>query len=151
MIQPILSAIQQKHSATGITINPPASVAAIERFERNLGFELPADFKEFYSICDGFECEEDQFIMVPLYDILMGHEHNGKDYFHFAEYMTYSDMWAMRIKEANSYEIFNLSYTDIILTSSLQEFLSRFLQGNVFDKGGLYDWHDEVKAKTTGY
>lgn len=141
----VISAIELKHKESGITINPPACELDIHSFEKKIGFELPADFKEFYSICNGFECTEDIFKMISLDYALTYQQDYGKDWFHFAEYMIYSDMWSLRRKEDGTYEIFNKGEVEVILTSYLQEFLKRFLQGNVFEKGGLYDWHEELK------
>lgn len=137
----IISAIAQKHKESGITINPPASESDIDRFEKKIGFELPADFKQFYSICNGFECNENIFRMISLDSALKYPQDYGSDWFHFAEYMIYSDVWSLRRKDDGTYEIFNKEANEAILTSSLQEFLIRFLKGNVFKKGGLYDWH----------
>lgn len=61
--------------------------------------------------------------------------------------MTYSDMWGVRIKSANKYEIFPADSPSVILSCSLYEFLGRFLKGNVFDRGGLYDWHEAFGIK----
>ena len=107
---------------------------------------MPTDFKEFYLICNGFECTEGIFKIIALNDALRYEQDYGKDWFHFAEYMIYSDMWSLRRKEDNKYEVFNKGETEVMLTSSLQEFLEHFLQGNVFEQGGLYDWHEELKA-----
>ena len=71
-------------------------------------------------------------------------EHYGNNWFHFSEYMIYSDMWGLRVLNSNQYEIFN-DGLNITLTSSLSEFLQRFLYGNVFETGGLYDWQNELK------
>lgn len=144
-IREIISAIVLKHKQDGITVNPPASELDIRSFERELGFDLPTDFKEFYLVCNGFECTEDIFKMISLDDALRYEQDYGKNWFHFVEYMIYSDMWSLRRKDDGTYEIFNKGDTEVILTSSLQEFLKRFLQGNVFEKGGLYDWHEELK------
>ena len=57
-------------------------------------------------------------------------------------------MWGMRLAAEGQYEIFNGSYSELVPTSSLHEFLSRFLQGDVLDSGGLDDWHDEIRAKS---
>jgi hypothetical protein len=137
--------IERKHRQSGIKIKPPATDALIQAFELRVGFSLPADFKEFYSICNGFECEEDIFSMVALDDILNYEMDYGQNWFHFAEYLIYSDMWSLRKLHNGQHEIFNES-ENIILSTSLHEFLFRFLVGNVFDKGGLYDWHEEKKA-----
>src|SRR5215204_7726801 len=123
-----ISAIQQKHKVNGVTINPPASQLELQNFERKVGFELPADFKDFYSICNGFDCIEDIFRIIALGDILEDEQHYGDNWFHFAEYMIYSDMWSLRRRDDGQYEIFNQSDVEVVLTSSLQEFLVRFLQ-----------------------
>jgi hypothetical protein len=141
----IIAAIGQKHKAGGITINSPASELEIQHFEKKIGFNLPAEFKEFYSICNGFGCSEDIFNIVSLEDALRYEQDYGKNWFHFAEYMIYSDMWSLRMTGTDQYEIFNKTDTEVVLTSSLNEFLLRFLQGNVFEKGGLSDWREELK------
>jgi hypothetical protein len=141
----VIEAILQKHKKYGITLNRPASELEIQKFERKLGFPLPFDFKEFYSTCNGFECTEDIFKMASLEDALKYQQDYGENWFHFAEYMIYSDMWSLRIKDDGGYEIFNKDDTEIVLTTSLQEFLERFLRGNVFENGGLYEWQEELK------
>jgi hypothetical protein len=45
------------------------------------------------------------------------------------------------------YEIFNGRFPEIAMTSSLLEFLNRFLKGNIFGGGGLYEWHNELGIK----
>jgi cell wall assembly regulator SMI1 len=60
-IKELILAIAEKHSEAGITVNLPASSDDILRFEGKIGFSLPNDFREFYSICNGFSCEEDIF------------------------------------------------------------------------------------------
>ena len=144
-IKEVISAIKQKHREYGITLNPPASALEIENFEKQSGFKLPEDFKEFYSICNGFECTEDIFRMIPIDEVLRRKGDYGNNWFHFAEYMIYSDMWSLRKRDDGEFEIFNKGEIEVVLTSSLQEFLERFLQGDVFGKGGLYDWHEEKK------
>ena len=141
----LVSAIALKHQKQGITIYPPASVDAITRFETAIGFNLPKDFIEFYSICNGFECNEDIFNFSPLEDILSHASNYGKNWFYFSEYMIYSDMWFLRKKYSGAYEIVNSGgEKETILTSSLCEFLERFLKGNVFDDNGLYEWQEEI-------
>ena len=54
--------------------------------------------------------------------------------------MIYSDVWSVRIKSEGKYEIVTTSDIEILLSNSLNEFLERFLLGNVFDKNGLYNW-----------
>ena len=143
IIRELIAAISQKHYKTGIVINSPASDIQIHHFEKQVGFILPADFKEFYSICNGFHCEEDLFNMTPLKEITDYGRAYG-NWFYFSEYMVYSDMWGFRLASNGQYEIYNGSYPVLSLTSSLQEFLEHFLKGNVFDIGGLYEWRDEL-------
>jgi len=145
-IKEIVEATINKHERSGIEINPPAKPIDIENFEKTIGFELSLDFKEFYFICDGFSCEEDIFNMIPLNDIINNGDY-GKNWFYFSEYMIYSDTWGLRFMEDNKYEIFNGNTPEIVMTSSLEEFLQRFLEGNVFDKGGLFDWEKELRNK----
>lgn len=142
----LIAAIASKHKQDGISLNPPASTQEIEAFERKLGFLLPGDFIEFYSICNGFSCTEDIFNMKSLEDMLEYPDDFGKDWFHFSDYMINSDMWSLRKKAAGDFEIINSGEVTIMLASSLYTFLERFLKGNVFDPGGLYDWHDEMNT-----
>jgi hypothetical protein len=145
----LIQSIAAKHKVSGIEINAPATLADISAFERQIGFSLPADFVEFYVTCNGFGCNEDIFNMVPLEEIRRYPRDYGTNWFYFAEYMIYSDMWGLRLSDTANYEIFNGSYPIIPMTSSLEEFLFRFLKGNVFEPGGLYDWQDELKINCT--
>jgi hypothetical protein len=148
-IEELLPSIKLKHQVSGIKLNPPASLATIKQFENKIEFDLPTDFKEFYSICNGFECEEDIFNFLSLEDALVLDKDHGKNWVIFAEYMTYCDVWSLRKLAGDNYEIFYNDGQEITLTNSLTVFLEKFLQGNVFDEGGLYEWRDEVK-KTYG-
>jgi len=142
----IIEAIANKQKLLGgCLLHPPATLNEIAEFESQLGFELPPDFVEFYSICNGFECTDDIFTMIPLQNVLRHKNDFGKNWLHFAEYMIYSDMWSLKKLTDNQYLIINRGENEIGLTSSLTEFLQRFLQGGVFEKGGLYDWHEEIK------
>jgi hypothetical protein len=141
----IVESIVKKHKDTGINVNAPATLADIADFERKIGFTLPTDFTEFYTTCNGFSCNEDLFIMIPLADIRRHPQDYVTNWFYFSEYMIYSDMWGLRLTTGGEYEIFNGSYPTIAMSSSLEEFLNRFLKGNVFEAGGLYNWHDELK------
>jgi|SRR5215211_4004569 len=144
-IRELVDAIAEKHKGTGMTLNPPVSAHQLSDFEQRVGFMLPADFREFYSVCNGFGCNEDIFNMTPLKEISSDERHFGKNWFYFSEYMIYSDMWTLRINAIGQPEIVNASYPVPLLTSSLYEFLSRFLKGNVFDPGGLYEWQAELQ------
>jgi hypothetical protein len=146
-VKEVINSIVQKHQDSGIQINPPASLSDIADFEKRTGFPLPNDFKEFYLTCNGFGCNEDIFNIVPLSDIRQYPQDYGDKWFYFSEYMIYSDMWGLRLTFTDQYEIFNGSYPDKALTSSLTEFLNRFLIGNVFETGGLYEWHEKLGIK----
>jgi len=143
-MEELVRAIALKHGKEGITIYAPASENEISSFERKVGFILPLDFGKFYSVCNGFECAEDIFRMIPLEEVRS--DDYGKSWFSFAEYMIFSDCWKMKKKENDDYEIADGSL-DEVLGSSLHEFLEKFLQGNVFDKDGLYDWQNVVRKK----
>ncbi len=143
-INQIVDLIEQKHQKNGFDINPPAKLSDITDFETQIGFLLPADFKEFYLTCDGFGCDEDIFNMIPLSEIIEYSDNRGDNWFYFAEYMIYSDMWGVRISLEGKYEIFVGDHKNKPLTSSLPEFLQIFLKGNVFDKDGLYDRQEEL-------
>jgi hypothetical protein len=146
-MEELISAIALKHHESGIDVHTPATDDDISTFERQIGFSLPADFKEFYTKCNGFSCNEDIFNVVPLSGITQYRRDYGENWFYFAEYMIYSDMWGLRLIKEGRYEIFNGSYPELTLTSSLNEFLGRFLQGNIFETGGLYDWHDKIRNR----
>jgi hypothetical protein len=147
IIQELIESIARKHRDSGINLHPAATSLDIISFEKRMGFSLPNDFKIFYSICNGFECDEDLF-NVNSFDDIMSHQNNyGANWFYFAEYMIYSDMWGLRLTSLGHYEIFNGSYPRVAMTSSLSEFLNKFLEGNVFDPGGLYNWQEELGIK----
>lgn len=143
----LINAITLKHNESGIDVYDPATEDDITDFEKQMGFPLPVDFKELYTICNGFSCKEDIFNIVPLSEITQRQKDFGKNWFYFAEYMIYSDMWVVKLTEQGQYEIFNENHPDLVLTSSLHEFLGAFLQGNIFDPGGLYTWQSEIHNK----
>jgi hypothetical protein len=143
----IIASIIQKHEEGGIDIHLPANFTDIIAFEKEMGFPLPTDFKAFYAVCNGFSCNEDIFNMIPLFEIRRYPQDYGRNWFYFSEYMIYSDMWGLRFTASGKYEIFNESYPDKAMTSALEAFLIRFLKGNVFETGGLYEWYDELEIK----
>ncbi len=140
----LIEKIRQKNQHEGVNINSPATEQEIAKSESVLGFNLPVDFKIFYSICDGFDCEDDIFNFLRISDITHDQSDYGADWFNIAEYMIYSDIWAVRIISTDSYEIFNGSYPQAILTTSLSEFLEHFASGHVFESNGLYQWQEEL-------
>jgi len=143
----IIDAIVQKHRRSGIDVYDSATVAEMVAFEEKIGFPLPKEFREFYSICNGFGCSKDIFNMLSLTQIMHYSQDYGNDWFYFSEYMIYSDTWGLRLSSAKKYEIFNGSFPELVMTSSLLEFLNRYLKGNLFEVGGLYEWHEELGIK----
>lgn len=63
----LIDAIELKHRESGIDVYAPASDVEINAFERRIGFQLPLDFKAFYSVCNGFGCSEDVFQYVTTF------------------------------------------------------------------------------------
>jgi cell wall assembly regulator SMI1 len=144
-INDIILTLQQKHKDYGITLYPAASLGQIAYFEHTYKIILPDDIKTFYRFCDGFESAEDLFRIIPLDEIGSRME---TDFFYIAEYLIYCDMWGLKINpsDRNDYIIFvgTDKCRELKLTNSFTEFLERFLSGGVFEKGGLYDWHEEI-------
>ncbi|WP_369331573.1 SMI1/KNR4 family protein [Danxiaibacter flavus] len=93
----LIESISKKHYSSGIEIYPPATLTDIKLFEQKIGFALPREFREFYSICNGFGCNEDIFNIVSLADTMRHPQDYGTNWFYFAEYMIYSDMWGLRL------------------------------------------------------
>lgn len=141
----VIDSIADKNQKFGFILNPPATADEISCFETKIGFVLPDDFKEFYTYCNGFECSDDIFHFLPLQTIIENADY-GENWFHFSEYMIYSDKWTLK-KNADTYRIVNINNKEIVLTTSLMEFLHHFWVGNVFEDGGLYEWQ-EILSKT---
>lgn len=144
----VIAAIIAKHKDYGIEVNAPTTSVAIANFEQEIGFALPADFVAFYSICNGFGCTDEIFNMLSFASITEDPSNFGPNWFYFAEYMIYCDMWGLRLNANGTYEIFNGSYPDLALTSSLEEFLNYYLKGGVCSDGGLYDWYEVLRLRT---
>jgi hypothetical protein len=144
-IPELINAIGEKHKNDSFVLHPPAPEEMITKLEKHLGFALPGDFKTFYSFCNGFEMNsDDDFRMIDIEEIIDHTIDKKAKTFHFAEYMTYSDMWTLKYFGEGEYKIVNFGITDTVLTDSLAEFLTRYLEGCVFEKGGLIDWHEEI-------
>ena len=148
-IADMIAQILANKAELGITCYGKATKAEIMLFEQRKNFKLPDDLKEFYSFSNGLFSDEDMFRLIPLSEILEN-EHAvhlvNKNDFHFAEYMTYSDMWTLGTKEGSStYSIYNIAEDIITLTNSFTEFMEKFLQGGVF--GGLYPWRKEMQLR----
>lgn len=140
----LIHSIARKHAESGIKVHIPATISEIAACEERIGFSLPDDFREFYLIANGFECEEDLFNLLPLSEIGQRSDDYGDQWVYFSEYLIYSDMWGLRINTSGQYEIFNGTFPEKPLTSSLIEFLERFLKGDVFEPYGLYEWQKEL-------
>ena len=147
IMKELILRIAAKHRITGIDVNSPTSQEAIKDIEQKIGCALPQDFALFYSTCNGFTCTEDIFNMKSLESIIEYENDFGPGWFYFSDYMINSDRWMLRKKAGDSWEIINAGETEIMLTSSLCDFLEKFLAGGVFEPGGLYDWHDQVKTE----
>lgn len=140
-MQEILKLIETKNLPSGFKILPPASTHKIIELENKIGFKLPDDFIQFYSVCNGFECTEDIFNFLSIDKILVNKDY-GNDWFLFAEYMIYSDSWGLR-KTTDGQFIFFTSEQDIP-SSSLIDFLKAFSKGNIFEKDRIYQWAEKV-------
>lgn len=137
---------------TDITLHKGVSESLISEFERALRVTLPDDIKQFYKFSNGFESVEDIFNIVTLEELIDSNSRVGERHLYIAEYMIYSDMWELEMSPINhhDYKIFNMDHNEdkIVLTNSFAEFIQRFLNGGVFNPGGLYKWNDEIKLKS---
>jgi hypothetical protein len=136
--------IIEKHKEQGIQLYGSSSIQDIRTFTTKVGFSLPNEFVELYMLSNGFECDEDIFRIVPLEEILMLKDYS-KTTFGFAEYLTRCDIWKVSFYQDKSYLIKDTRGAEL---SSLNEFLSVFLKGNIFEDGGLYDEKYLRKQKT---
>ena len=86
------------------------------------------------------------FRIIPLDETIDSKQDFKPNSFRIAEYMTYCDFWDIHITDSdyNNYLISNPGEKYRALTNSFAEFLKRFLAGGVFEKGGLYDWHEQI-------
>jgi hypothetical protein len=64
----IQNAIDQWNTE-GLQLNPPASASDIEKAEACLSFHFPEDFKELYSIVNGFADFEIRGFMLSLWSL----------------------------------------------------------------------------------
>jgi hypothetical protein len=146
-IQSVIEELKECAKTDSLVLHSGACEASLKEVERIYGKALPEDFKMLYRFSDGFETDEYIFNMIRVEEIIENKmKYNNPLY--IAEYMIYSDSWELDIslQNPNDYRITNLTHlnTTITLTRSLAEFIHRFLQGGVFEKEGLYAWHDEV-------
>jgi hypothetical protein len=143
----LVDAIVVKHKATGIEVNRAATLDEVIAFENKIGFLLPEEFREFYFTCNGFGCTEDLFNVTSLEKCItetpawLSHKEN---IFFLAEYMIHAEHWSFRPVRNRQFEII-YNTDDLVLTSSLHAFLSRYLQGGVYYNDGLIAWADELR------
>ncbi|MGN6641037.1 MAG: SMI1/KNR4 family protein [Mucilaginibacter sp.] len=141
-INPAIELLKSYNGPSKLTLHSGASETLISTVESAYNTTLPDDFKTFYRFTDGFEVNEDIFNMIALKEMIENRD--VRQPLWIAEYMIYSDMWCLEISsdDCNDYSIFNIGADGkkIILTNSLGEFIARFLNGGVFETGGLYYW-----------
>lgn len=129
----ISAVIQRMVKDCGIRL-VPAKMGEVEHFEAVTGVRLPDEMRTFYSLYSEMEEENEMFRIIPLAEII----ENGalkSNYIEFAEYMIYSDTWAVTIngEDRNDYFIEGYKWKE----HSFADFLDRYLNGGV-DKG-LYN------------
>lgn len=134
-----------------IDLKNGATEEEIDSFESK-NFQLPDDFRKLYRFSNGFETSDWLFRLLPLQEIAENENSkmHSSNSFHFAEYMIYSEVWSVEIKEKNKYLIYK-QYIDknkIVFTDSLVEFLCIYVSGGLFD--GLLQWELEISNKSTG-
>lgn len=153
-ISEVIAAI--KAGPNDITLYSGAEQHLIDEFEKQVGFELPADLKVFYQFCNGFESAEDLFRIIPLNEALETRSRDMAEYylksnqFYLAEYLIYCDIWTIEIdlNQPNVYKISsgNGSWESEMLTCSFAEFLMRFLKGGLYGNDGLYKWEKKSEG-----
>jgi lycopene beta-cyclase len=146
-IEEIIEYIKIHKERLGITLYPPATEAEVLHFEKELNLKLPDEIRDFYLFCNGFESDEDLFRIIPLSEILTNKDDYKSGNFYIAEYLMYSDTWNVEIKTENTYEIVNYNSEFILLTNKFSDFLEIFLQGGVFEIGGIYDCQQKITLK----
>lgn len=88
------------------------------------------------------------FKILAIDEILQyKHELNASS-FYFAEYMIYSDVWTITVKNSEEYIVTNENHKTeeiVTLTNSILEFIDRYARGGIFGTNGLYDWYEEMR------
>ena len=155
-INDVIQKIAEHQNKFAIKLNPPASASVVSEFEKIFELTLPADLLDFYRFSNGFETSDLLFRIIPLEDIVQevlqcNNGLKGRE-FTFAEYMIYSDAWKIRLKHdgINGYEITNDNHKSayaVVLTNSLFEFITRYLDGSgVFGERGLNEWFEQQQG-----
>lgn len=147
----MIGKIKLLKDARALILFPPAPPEAIDKFEEKLSLKLPDDIKAFYRFSNGMEGCDDAFTVISLDEIAGNMKQFRENTFLIAEYMVYSETWAVEVSEDdhNEYQIFVIGAEGrpVILTSSFAEFLDRYLKGGVTSKGGLNEWYKEITNK----
>jgi hypothetical protein len=153
-VEALIARIWDKERELGIIFHPGANHKVFRHFEQKLGCKVPDAVKAFYRCSNGFESVDEDFRLIPLEEILESSNRFGPNYFYFAEWLFYCDVWEMHLdpEDSTQYRIKNWDENHELttLTNSFVEFLDRFLEGRVYEKGGLYEWKEEMKHKPWG-
>ena len=149
-LKEVFDFIRIEASNLTIDLKNGATEEEIDSFESK-NFRLPDDFRQLYKFSNGFETLDWLFRILPLQEITENGDakmHTACS-FHFAEYMVYSEIWSVKLKEKNKYLIYKQSSKEnsIVFTDSLIEFLSIYINGGLFD--GLLQWESEISNAPT--
>ena len=138
--------LMEKLEELGITLNAPATENELRSLKDAVKQELPKDILDFYRYCNGIETLDYIFRILPIAEILQYKHEKDVSSFDFAEYMIYSDVWTITLKNSEQYIITNENHKTeetVTLTSSIFEFIERYALGGIFGTNGLYDWYEE--------
>ena len=150
-IKTAIASLIDKPKELGIILKPPATENELALLQNAFQRDLPNDIKHFYSHCNGIDTLDSLFRILSINDILENRDQLKTHSFPFAEYMIFSDVWTLSLTNDNSYTIANSNHgkdEHVVLTTSLCEFLERYVKGGLFEKDRLYDWYEERKQNT---
>jgi hypothetical protein len=85
----ILATIQQ-WTVENIELNSPATTELFEEAEQILNFSFPDDFKQLYSVADGFrenELRDNMISMWPISRILKEYGNGDRSFIGFSDYL----------------------------------------------------------------
>jgi len=104
-----------KWKSEGVKLNPPATIAEIEKAEVVLDFNFPDDFKQLYLVVNGFEdwdMQEHNFSFWPLDRIMEQHgEGNNKSFIGFSDWAILCNVIGFVKESAGVYKDY-LTYID---------------------------------------
>ncbi|MBF9255824.1 SMI1/KNR4 family protein [Pontibacter sp. 172403-2] len=143
--------LKEKSDELGIVLSKPATEEELFKLEESVNQKLPKDILDFYSFSNGFESDDFIFRAIPISEILDYKAELETSSFYFAEYMIYSDSWAIHLKSEREYSIENGNHgteEEVILTQSLYEFIEKYITGEgIFGDNGLYSWYENIKKE----